>query len=111
MAADYNIDYLCACVGIPYHQLKMRSRKQVVVFARYIVMDYLMKSGLTQAKTGEVFNVGHTTARRSTYLLQDAIKFNQPRFVLKMYQSFYDELAEEPFCPFIETKHLESCFT
>lgn len=111
MAEDYNIDYLCKCVGIPYHQLKMKNRNQRYVFARYIIIDYLISKGLTQKEAGAVFNLTHATAYNGWQQLRNALRFNSPKFVHTMHQAFYAELAEEQFCPFIQTKELESCLS
>jgi len=55
------IEIGCNRLGIPYSELKGKSRKQTMVEGRYIIMDLLREKGMMYEQIGYLFDRDHST--------------------------------------------------
>jgi chromosomal replication initiation ATPase DnaA len=57
----YTIEQLCNFAGYSYDVLKQKNRARELVYARYCVVNYLYKSGLSFKESGKYLSLDHST--------------------------------------------------
>lgn len=57
----YTIEQLCLFTGYTYNELNKRTRNQTKVYARYVIIDYLLKHKHTHKDAAGYFGLNHST--------------------------------------------------
>jgi hypothetical protein len=112
MKSIEEIEYLCGVTGYNYHTLLEKTRKQDIVFARYMVMNFFVKNGMTLKDAGRIFDKDHTTAIHGINTIKNVEITGTPLRWLKQLNKFNSSVElifyqdKDPFIPFIQIEEL-----